>query len=483
MKEKAFRKTLPAASETDWNFSGQNAFDYLYDLSETIGSRLGGTKGEYLAAEYIMDKFRSFGMRTFLHKFPIWTYDNKEARTEARIGKENWKNIPCEVHMPCSSTPKSGITGKLFFAVQGYQEAITPDVKGKIVVMSQGIPKEEREHFLSYKPKALVFIDGRYETHLHRQLTGHDYFASWGSLPTVTIPYLDALPLVEAKIECEMRIKIANEEKYVWGHNVIGEIKGTDFPEEIIVICGHYDTHWQCPGATDNGGGTVIAMELARILAKKRPKRTIRFVLFSGEESGLHGSIAYAHELMESDKKERAKKSFDAASGRTLLERHRLGLNIDVMGSLLANDVILYSGPEDLGASMRLLFFEKKRNLSCSRGPMSSDGTPLAAVGIPVVQYGRYGAGTGFGHTGDDSIKYLSSEALFLSGDICLTWLRRYVVDTPTLPFKRDVSQEDIKKCEDYFQGRRGRDPRFETKRLFPKGDPKIKDPAKKTLE
>ncbi|MBR5945599.1 hypothetical protein IKZ80_00780, partial [bacterium] len=129
------------------------------------------------------------------------------------------------------------------------------------------------------------------------------------------------------------------------------------------------------------------------------------------------------------------------------------------------------------------LFFEKKRNCRCSRGPMSSDGTPLAAVGIPVVQYGRYGAGTSFGHTGDDSIKYLSAEALFLSGDICLTWLRRYVIYTPTLPFKREVSPEDIKKCEDYFQGRRGRDPRFETKRLFPKGDPKIKDPAKKTLE
>lgn len=483
MKEKAFRKTLPAANENDWNFSGKNAFDYLYDLSETIGSRLGGTKGEVEAAEYIMKKFRSFGMRAFLHKFPIWAYDNKGGKAEARIGKGNWKNVPCEVHMPSSSTPKGGITGKLFFAVQGYQEAITPEVKDKIVVVTQGIPKEEREHFLAYKPKALVFIDGRYETHLHRQLTGHEYFASWGNLPTITIPYQNALPLVEAKEECEMRITIQNEEKYVWGHNVIGEIKGSDFPEEIIVICGHYDTHWQCPGATDNGGGTVIAMELARILANKKPKRTMRFVLFSGEESGLHGSLAYAHELFESDKKERAKKSFDPASGRTLLERHRLGLNIDVMGALLANDVILYSGPEDLGASMRLLFFEKKRNLRCSRGPMSSDGTPLAAVGIPVIQYGRYGAGTTMGHTGDDSIKYLSPEALLLSGDICLTWLRRYVVDTPTLPFKREVSPEDIKKCEDYFQGRRGRDPRFETKRLFPKGDPKIKDPAKKSLE
>ena len=71
-----------------------------------------------------------------------------------------------------------------------------------------------------------------------------------------------------------MRITIQNEEKYVWGHNVIGEIKGSDFPEEIIVICGHYDTHWQCPGATDNGGGTVIAMELARLLAKKESVET-----------------------------------------------------------------------------------------------------------------------------------------------------------------------------------------------------------------
>ena len=95
MKEKTFRKTLPAAKSGDWEFSGANAYDYLYDLSETIGSRLGGTKGEIDAALYIMKKFRSFGMRTFLQKFPIWAYDNHEGKAKARIGKGNWKDVPC----------------------------------------------------------------------------------------------------------------------------------------------------------------------------------------------------------------------------------------------------------------------------------------------------------------------------------------------------------------------------------------------------
>ncbi len=99
------------------------------------------------------------------------------------------------------------------------------------------------------------------------------------------------------KVELEFNLN----QKFIKGprklYNVVAEIPGTEKPDEIVIVGGHLDS-WDGPGsegAADNGTGTTIAMEVARILNKvgAKPKRTIRFVLFTGEEQGLFGSSAY----------------------------------------------------------------------------------------------------------------------------------------------------------------------------------------------
>lgn len=78
-------------------------------------------------------------------------------------------------------------------------------------------------------------------------------------------------------------------------HNVVGEIRGGEKPDEFVVVGAHIDSWDLGQGTTDNGTGTSVVLEAARALAKSgvKPRRTIRFVLFSGEEQGLHGSKAY----------------------------------------------------------------------------------------------------------------------------------------------------------------------------------------------
>jgi hypothetical protein len=78
-------------------------------------------------------------------------------------------------------------------------------------------------------------------------------------------------------------------------NNTVGEIKGSEKPDEFVVVGAHLDSWDLGQGATDNGTGSVTVLEAARILARSgiKPKRTIRFVLFTGEEQGLHGSKAY----------------------------------------------------------------------------------------------------------------------------------------------------------------------------------------------
>lgn len=95
------------------------------------------------------------------------------------------------------------------------------------------------------------------------------------------------------------RVEIEIINKFIPGpipvYNTVGDIKGTEKPDEYVILGAHLDSWDLACGTTDNGTGSVVVLEAARILARSnvKPKRTIRFVLFTGEEQGLHGSRAY----------------------------------------------------------------------------------------------------------------------------------------------------------------------------------------------
>ncbi len=103
-------------------------------------------------------------------------------------------------------------------------------------------------------------------------------------------------------------------------YNTVGEIPGTEKPDEFVVLGAHLDSWDLGQGTTDNGTGSCVVLEAARILVKSgiRPKRTIRFVLFTGEEQGLHGSKEY----VKAHKDEMAKTSMalvhDTGTGKVV---------------------------------------------------------------------------------------------------------------------------------------------------------------------
>jgi len=99
------------------------------------------------------------------------------------------------------------------------------------------------------------------------------------------------------KVEVEFNLDHTFKAGPVPVHNVIAEIKGSKYPNEYVIISGHLDS-WDGPGSlgvTDNGTGSAVTMEAARILkaVNAKPLRTIRFVLWTGEEQGLLGSKGY----------------------------------------------------------------------------------------------------------------------------------------------------------------------------------------------
>jgi carboxypeptidase Q len=111
-----------------------------------------------------------------------------------------------------------------------------------------------------------------------------------------------------------LRVNIQNKEypEGTTAFNAIGEITGTDKKDEIVMLGGHYDSWHDATGATDNGIGSSMMLEAVRILAALhvKPRRTIRVALWSGEEEGLLGSLAYVQQhfgSFESPKPEYAK--------------------------------------------------------------------------------------------------------------------------------------------------------------------------------
>ena len=111
-----------------------------------------------------------------------------------------------------------------------------------------------------------------------------------------------------------LKIDIQNKEypEGTTAYNAIGEIPGTDKKDEIVMLGGHYDSWHDATGATDNGIGSSMMLEAARILAAlhAKPRRTIRVALWSGEEEGLLGSLAYVEQhfgSFENQKPEYAK--------------------------------------------------------------------------------------------------------------------------------------------------------------------------------
>jgi carboxypeptidase Q len=132
---------------------------------------------------------------------------------------------------------------------------------------------------------------------LNMSTTSRDY--KEGKTPTASITRenhaLLTRLLESGAVDVEVSLQNAFSEKPVEVYNTVAEIRGTEKPDEVVIVGGHLDSWDLGTGATDNGTGSMAVLSAARALQKLgiKPKRTIRFVLFTGEEQGLNGSRAY----------------------------------------------------------------------------------------------------------------------------------------------------------------------------------------------
>jgi carboxypeptidase Q len=120
------------------------------------------------------------------------------------------------------------------------------------------------------------------------------------------------------KVTVEMNLQSRTDDKPVEAENTVAEIPGSEKPDEVVILGAHLDSWDLGQGATDNGTGSMTVLEVARLLKviDAKPRRTIRFVLFSGEEQGLLGSRAYVDAHKDEMGKVSAVLVMDIGSGK-----------------------------------------------------------------------------------------------------------------------------------------------------------------------
>ncbi|MDT0689521.1 M20/M25/M40 family metallo-hydrolase [Salegentibacter sp. F188] len=299
------------------------SYDWLDHLSNKIGGRLSGSYQAQQAVEYTKAELESLGLdKVWLQPVmvPKWTRGSKEfAYVETSPGTT--RNVNITALGGSVSTPASGTKARVI-EVQGIEDLERygeEQIKGKIVFFNRPMRPDLISTFEAYGG----CVDQRYSGAAEAGKFGavgvivrsmtlkmddypHTGSMSYGETPvskripaaaisTNDAAYLSGILKMNKHLQLYFKLNSEQHED-VQSYNVIGEITGSEHPEEIMVVGGHLDSWDIGDGAHDDGAGVVQSMEVLRLFKEMgyKPKRTIRVVLFMNEENGLRGGNKYA---------------------------------------------------------------------------------------------------------------------------------------------------------------------------------------------
>lgn len=307
----------------DMSLLNGKSYAWLDHLSNKIGGRLSGSVNAARAVEYTKAELEKLGLdKVWLQPVmvPKWTRGVKEyAYVQPSEGPTQVVNITALGGSV--ATPETGLRAKVI-EVQGLEDLARygkEQIQGKIVFYNRPMQADLIHTFEAYGG----CVDQRYAGAMEAAKYGaagvivrsmshkiddqpHTGSMSYGDLPnekripaaaisTKDAEYLSSMLKLDPEMNFYYKMSCRNYAD-VESHNVIGEITGSEFPEEVIVVGGHLDSWDLGDGAHDDGAGVVQSMEVLRLFKESgiRPKRTLRVVLFMNEENGLRGGKKYA---------------------------------------------------------------------------------------------------------------------------------------------------------------------------------------------
>ena len=333
--------------------SSDYAYRQVAHLADNIGPRLSGSTQAEKAVDYVASELKAIGCDVQLEKVmvPHWVRGEETATLVQWPGQvENTTHKIVLTALGASvATSSEGMTAEVV-AVKNFDElkAMSRDkIAGKIVLFNYPFDKRiaaEGRGGEAYGEAVVYRSDGPSAAArqgavacLIRSVGGADYriphtgqtkYADDApKIPAGAVTAEDADLIVDLARPGPVRMKLLLTPQTLpnmESANVIGDIKGSEHPEQVVIVSGHLDSWDLATGAIDDGAGVAVSMEAANLIQKLhlKPKRTIRVIAWMNEENGLAGSKQYAKDHEKDWANHFAAMETDGGAG------HPIGLNI-----------------------------------------------------------------------------------------------------------------------------------------------------------
>jgi carboxypeptidase Q len=307
----------------------------LRKLTEGIGGRLTGTPAAARAVAWGVAAFHEVGIDVHTEKYTIPVTWSEGASRLTILSPDPFPVRLVSVGW-APATPAGGMEARVILAGEGTEAdfaRLGGEAKGAILLVHSNILRTWDDLFQEYMNApgiiqraksigvaAILWMSTREGSLLYRH--SNSYYGAIDILPQAILARDDALRLEQAlaggksvhvRLELPNRIGGPAEQE-----NVVAEIRGREKPDEWVLLGAHLDSWELGTGALDNGCNAALVIEAARDIARTRvrPRRSIRFVLFTGEEQGMLGSWAYAKAHRDELDRARAVIVFDMGIGK-----------------------------------------------------------------------------------------------------------------------------------------------------------------------
>ena len=372
------------------------AYELLRQLTKQIGGRLAGSPQQQNAAIWGKRNMESFAAdKVYMQpcKTPNWQRGGKDFVSVVRVNGKAM-NRPLAALALGNSLGSNGLVEAELLAVADFDELEKrkAEVKGKIVYYHSMFDPTIVQTFGAYG-KAGIYRGtgasraakyGAVGVMLHSLSTAPDnaphtggmkYDEDYPKIPAVALGPNDAKELYANAKKGTIRVQMQTYGYFLPDadeNNVVAEIKGSTFPNEIITIGGHLDSWDVNEGAHDDGAGIVQTMEILRTMKalSYQPKRTIRFVLFENEENGMRGGNKYAELAKQNN------------------EQHVFALESDAGGFTPRAIGISATSPEQFKKMQQWASLLKPYGTEITAGGGGADIGPLKNVNAAIVLAG-----------------------------------------------------------------------------------------------
>jgi hypothetical protein len=419
-----------AARLRDAALADNQAWELVESLTTEVGPRLAGTDKEAQARAWGVAKLKALGfqnVRVEPFDLPVWVRGDERAWV---VG-EHAQPLALTALGRSGATPPDGVEAEIvhFASTEALEAAPAEQVRGKIAFVTHAMMRTQDGSSYGYfgsvrrsapsigaSKGAVAVLIRSLGTDYHRN--PHTGGTSWaeGQAPipaaALSLPDSDQLERL-LKLGKPVRVKLVMTPRFTGpgtSGNVVGEIVGREAPDEVVVIGGHLDSWDLGTGAIDDGAGIAITTAAAKVImdSRKRPRRTIRVVMWGAEEVGLVGGAAYAR-AHAGDKTIMAAES-DFGAGRIWKFGYRVAESARPLMATIARVLSPLGITHDTGNSNR-------------GGP---DIGALAAIGVPTLAPEQDGSDYfDLHHTPDDTLDKIDPKALDqnVAAYAAMTWM------------------------------------------------------------